>query len=140
MDEKLTGKVAATVIPKTSSERKYLIAKRKDNGDWEFPGGKQEEGETLLETAEREMREEFGIEITGLQFNQDYSWRGGGYTIVPVLADHNYRNLDEILMDENIVDHEKYEWIKPEKFGEKIKYSEEKLGEELKALKAFGLV
>nr|WEL19649.1 hypothetical protein SVXNc_0635 [Candidatus Nanohaloarchaeota archaeon SVXNc] len=37
------------------------MAKRSDNGDWEFPGGKQEDGEIILETAERKIREELNL-------------------------------------------------------------------------------
>lgn len=46
---------------------RFLIAKRPANGLlgglWEFPGGKQEEGERLKETLRREISEELGIDI-----------------------------------------------------------------------------
>ena len=48
-------------------EGKLLISKRPQGvhlaGYWEFPGGKQEAGETLGECLEREIREELGIEV-----------------------------------------------------------------------------
>lgn len=48
-------------------EGKLLIAKRPDDkmlgGLWEFPGGKQEKGETIEETIIREFEEEVGIHI-----------------------------------------------------------------------------
>ncbi|PIE81852.1 MAG: A/G-specific adenine glycosylase [Chloroflexi bacterium] len=50
-----------------SSDRKFLIAQRPLNGLlgglWEFPGGKQENGETLPETLQREIQEELGMVI-----------------------------------------------------------------------------
>ena len=46
---------------------RFLIAKRPLSGllggMWEFPGGKQESGETLPQTLQREIREELEIEI-----------------------------------------------------------------------------
>jgi 8-oxo-dGTP diphosphatase len=59
---KFTGKIIAALLQK---DGKYFIARRtkKDGqeGLWEFPGGKQEEGETHEECLARELFEEFGI-------------------------------------------------------------------------------
>ena len=56
--------VSAAVIHKGD---KVLITKRPQNvllgGMWEFPGGKQEPGETLEEALHREIMEEIGAEI-----------------------------------------------------------------------------
>jgi A/G-specific adenine glycosylase len=57
--------VAAAMIWNERGE--VLIAQRPMDGLlgglWEFPGGKQEDGETLAECLRREIREELGIEI-----------------------------------------------------------------------------
>lgn len=46
---------------------KVLIALRPEDvmlgGLWEFPGGKQKEGEEIQQTVERELKEELGIEV-----------------------------------------------------------------------------
>jgi len=46
-------------------DRKVLVCQRKDDdtlgGYWEFPGGKQEAGETLEQCLARELREELAI-------------------------------------------------------------------------------
>ena len=45
----------------------YLLARRpahkRHGGLWEFPGGKLEPGESWKEAAERELREELGVEV-----------------------------------------------------------------------------
>ena len=54
-----------TVVPDRNG--RFLIAKRPLNGLlgglWEFPGGKQEDGETLPEALQREIMEELGMSI-----------------------------------------------------------------------------
>lgn len=56
--------IAAAIIV---NKGKVFIAQRAkpdgDEGLWEFPGGKAEEGETLKECLKRELMEEFGIEV-----------------------------------------------------------------------------
>ena len=59
---------------------KLLITRRPEGshlaGYWEFPGGKQEPGESLEACLEREMREELAIEVKAathlLQIDHDY--------------------------------------------------------------------
>ena len=50
-----------------SPQARVLIAQRRANdargGLWEFPGGKQEPGESLQECLARELAEELGIEV-----------------------------------------------------------------------------
>jgi 8-oxo-dGTP pyrophosphatase MutT (NUDIX family) len=47
---------------------RILMQRRADSGNWSLPGGVMELGETIAETAVREVREETGldIELTGI--------------------------------------------------------------------------
>lgn len=44
-------------------ERKFLLTKRSDNGQWCLPGGAVESGESLAEACEREVFEETGLKV-----------------------------------------------------------------------------
>lgn len=70
--EKRSYKKIQAVIGIIEKNGKFLIQKRPSTGLladlWEFPGGKIEKGETVERALRREMKEEIGAEIQGVQF------------------------------------------------------------------------
>jgi 8-oxo-dGTP pyrophosphatase MutT (NUDIX family) len=48
------------------SDGRVLLLQRADTGGWGLPGGFMEPGESLEETARREVMEEVGLELDGL--------------------------------------------------------------------------
>jgi 8-oxo-dGTP diphosphatase len=54
-------------------ERQVLLLRR-PSGEWDLPGGRCDDGETLEETLQREMREEIGMMPRQAQFLQS-AWR-----------------------------------------------------------------
>ena len=73
-------------------DRKVFLARRapgqKLEGYWEFPGGKQEVGETIQECLEREIREEFDmLAQAGDVFVESlYDYPGGQINLIGVYA------------------------------------------------------
>jgi 8-oxo-dGTP diphosphatase len=103
--------VTAAVIER---EGRILIAKRKQGkqhaGNWEFPGGTLEEGETPEQCLKRELQEELDIitEIGDLFCSSEYIYTPR-FTI-RLLA---YRTT-VISGFFNLNDHEEIRWVKPE--------------------------
>ncbi|WKU05625.1 NUDIX hydrolase [Micromonospora sp. HUAS LYJ1] len=60
--------VVAVSVFVLDEQARVLLIQRTDNGLWSLPGGGQEIGETVAQTAVRETREETGIsvEVTGM--------------------------------------------------------------------------
>ena len=73
-------KVAVAII--TNSNNEILISRRSANqhqgNKWEFPGGKVEEGETVKDALNREIKEELGIEILASEHftDIDHEYKG----------------------------------------------------------------
>lgn len=77
---------AAGVIV-TDSNNKILLIKRSDDGNWCIPGGVMDVGESIEETAKREVLEETNINIEEMKLLNVYS---GGQ------QHHIYPNGDEV--------------------------------------------
>lgn len=50
--------------PVIIQDGKVLLDKHGDDDFWKFPGGRQKDGESMQETAQREAKEELGIDVT----------------------------------------------------------------------------
>lgn len=68
------------------NKNKILLTKRKDVGFWCIPGGGVEDGETVSQSAIREMKEETGFDIELKRLVGIYSrpnwWDGGAHEIL----------------------------------------------------------
>ena len=98
---------------------KYLIAKRKNGeelviGKWEFPGGKVKEGEEEMAAIEREIKEEFDLNIKAdknvCNIIYEYPTR-----VINLRLWHANVEDNEFSMDEN--DHLAYKWATLEEIG-----------------------
>jgi ADP-ribose pyrophosphatase YjhB (NUDIX family) len=45
------------------NEKRILLVKRSDNGDWVMPAGAMELGESILDCCKREVKEECGLDV-----------------------------------------------------------------------------
>ncbi|WHT15786.1 NUDIX domain-containing protein [Crossiella sp. CA-258035] len=66
---------------------RILLIDRADTAQWGLPGGYMEPGESLVETGIREVREETGLDVTGLRLHG--VWSGTDYFV-------RYPNGDEV--------------------------------------------
>jgi len=101
--------VTAAII---QNEGKYFIARRgpteKLAGYWEFPGGKVEDGESLSDCLQRELKEELGIssKIGDILITSDYVYEHGHIQLVAMVAEIVGGNL-------NLTVHDLYDWLSP---------------------------
>jgi len=103
-------KVVAGLIEK---DNKYFIAKRLTGnelvvGKWEFPGGKVEEGEEESKAIEREIKEEFNLDIKASKCIASVIYEYPNRTVDIRLWESNV-NGENFSMDEN--DHDAYKWV-----------------------------
>lgn len=95
--------VAAALIFR---QGRILIARRapdqKHAGLWEFPGGKQEEGETIQQCLEREMKEEFGVSCTAGQIFMEspYIYAQGAINLIGIFTELHQEHLILSVHDE----------------------------------------
>ena len=104
--------VVAALIKKNN---KYLIAKRSTGskevlGKWEFPGGKVEKNESEEEAIEREIKEEFEMDIKAIRFLTNNICEYPSKTIDLRLYECKY-----ISGDFNLHDHSEYVFVNKNK-------------------------
>ena len=97
--------VVAVVIQK---DGKYLVAQKpvSKGGDWEFPGGKVEAGESLAQALVREIREELGVEVQP----QDVL---AAHSIVIQGKTYNIHFISATLLssDFKLLEHQAHRWV-----------------------------
>ena len=73
LERKYPMHIVAVAAFVTNDQGQVLMLKSPRRGDWEFPGGQVEEGETLTHALEREVLEETGIVIKPISLVGVYS-------------------------------------------------------------------
>ncbi|WP_136796212.1 (deoxy)nucleoside triphosphate pyrophosphohydrolase [Desulfosediminicola ganghwensis] len=101
-------KVTAAIIQVNGS---ILLARRKPGeklaGYWEFPGGKVEDGESLQQALEREIREELEVEIMAGEVvtSSIYTYKHGAIKLIALTAEVISGNI-------RLNVHDKVEWVR----------------------------
>lgn len=116
----------AVIISKTDG--KWVFCKHKERNTYEVPGGHREKGETILETAKRELKEETGAIDFTLKQVCAYSVKGKtrineniddisfGMLFVADIASFEeelHSEIEKILITEELVDNWTYPLIQP---------------------------
>lgn len=116
----------AVIIARTNG--KWVFCKHKERDTYEVPGGHRESGETIEETAERELREETGaIEFVirpvcaysakgKTRFNLQEEDRNYGMLFVADIfsfEDELHSEMEKILITDTLVDNWTYPLIQP---------------------------
>lgn len=136
-EKKDTNRVVQTVL---KSGEKFLIAKRSNDGYWEFMGGKVKKKEKLREAARRELNEETDLNLEKddfKAFRKGKSYRSEAdskYILNPVLIEINEEKASEMSIEGLSTEHTDFEWIDLQDF-----YSFETLGQ-YRALENLGIV
>ena len=89
-----------------------LLARRADNGLWEFPGGKIEPGEALADCLARELKEELGAEVkVGKPLGKVEQAHNGGSIVL-----HCFHC--QIIQGEPLaLEHEEIKWVSPKEMA-----------------------
>ena len=113
----------AVIITKT--EGKGVFCKHKERDTYEVPGGHREEGETILETAKRELYEETGaidFTITHIcvysviakdNFNGEESFGMLYYADVKTFEQELHSEIERIMVTDRLVENWTYPDIQP---------------------------
>ncbi|MBI5229142.1 NUDIX domain-containing protein [Candidatus Micrarchaeota archaeon] len=101
---------------------RYLVIKRAGHeiaypGKWEFPGGKVEVGERILDSLKKEIKEETGLEMMDecISLLDDFEFtRPDGFHVIGLTFLCKWKNCEVKLSG----DHTDFKWIRPEEARE----------------------
>lgn len=115
----------AVIIAKTNG--KWVFCKHRDRDTYEVPGGHREDGEEILETAKRELKEETGAIVFDIKPICAYSVKGKTrvnenlgdetfgmlYYADIVSFEELHSEIEKILITDELVDNWTYPLIQP---------------------------
>jgi 8-oxo-dGTP pyrophosphatase MutT (NUDIX family) len=118
----LQTRIYASVIVHASDADKYLLIKRSSDsksapGEWEFVNGAIDEGETVEQTAVRELAEEVGLEVPMMSLKPmplyELSDHDGRWVVIPY-----HLTLKDYSPTINIShEHSDYKWMSLEQIA-----------------------
>ena len=116
----------AVIVAK--SENKWVFCKHKERTTYEIPGGHREAGETIRETAERELREETGAVEFDMKQVGVYSVKteenetfGMLFAAEIFLFEDIHSEIESILITDDLVEQWTYPLIQPRLLEEAIR-------------------
>lgn len=104
------------IVPVLKKENQfYLFVIKHRGGHWSFPKGHRDQGESPLETAKRELREETGLKVdsilseTNLEENYMFQLEGERVQKKVVYFIGNIKNPDEVVI--NLEELDEGKWV-----------------------------
>ena len=104
-------------------EQRIAVVYRPHYDDWSLPKGKQEPGESLLETALREVREETGLTVSCTGFAGCVHYHHGKLPKVVLYWKMGANHQDRFVPNKEV---QRLEWLSPAAALAKVSYEDEK--------------
>lgn len=106
--------VGAVIVDALDAPTRVLAAQRRDNGLWEFPGGKVEPGESLAQALRRELDEELGVQV---ELGEELVAEHSAWPISETLELRLFFAQLESDAPDSGVDHSELRWLNQSELG-----------------------